>query len=732
MKCRYTTLLVCLLFATLAANAAMNPKISFDTYVFLDELKNNKTIPTKSNYVTLQQNDTIFAKCYVTTNESYNMSELKTLGATEILRTKSAALISVPVDNITKLADFDGINAIEIARSAKPTLNKALPLVGVDKVLTGETPLKQPYTGKGVIVGIADWGFDFTHPMFLDANGDLRIKRAWVTANKSGNPPASFTYGTLFTDSEYLRDSVRYSAAHSGHGSHCLGIAAGTEVQGTKLKLGGIARDADLAVVDLTGGGSGSDDDPASATSVIEGVHYLMQYADSMQKPTVINLSLGYNNPYHGGDGMGPADILGKEVIAQYPKGKIVVVSAGNEGGNFSHIKFTPTDEMDSCFSRSTMTDLGADLKNVYLSFWGTPGHNFTVSTYIYHRQELYELEEFSTENIVSGTKDYEFSDTAIDAKFHSIYSVGLQESNQKPYIHLNLFVNDDKSYALYFVLRSDTVVHFWNNNGGGFSNRSSNITPDAYYTIGSPGTLEDVITVGAYVSRKDGPFNGGGGMLNSYATFTSRGPTTDERMKPDISAPGAEVFSAKNNFYSGYDSYIVDYTMDSSHSFVSLCGTSMSAPVVSGIVALMLERNPNLTSAQIKEVLKATAINDSYTGNAKEEKNRIWGWGKIDAFAIMQYLEYSDIAEEHNIDFFAYPNPTKDFANIVFTTKRDGNVKLEILNAMGQVLMTPVDQFYETGNHITNIDCSQMATGAYFIRMTNGKLVETTGFVIN
>jgi subtilisin family serine protease len=115
--------------------------------------------------------------------------------------------------------------------------------------------------------------------------------------------------------------------------------------------------------------------------------------------------------------------------------------------------------------------------------------------------------------------------------------------------------------------------------------------------TIGSPGCARDVITVGA-VDR-----------LDNIAAFSSRGPTLDGRTKPDIVAPGVLILAAQTK-----------------GAYTAKSGTSMATPHVSGVIALILSQNPNLSPVQLKSVLKKTAL------DLKQDKN-IQGEGRIQAY---------------------------------------------------------------------------------------------------
>jgi serine protease AprX len=107
--------------------------------------------------------------------------------------------------------------------------------------------------------------------------------------------------------------------------------------------------------------------------------------------------------------------------------------------------------------------------------------------------------------------------------------------------------------------------------------------------SILSPSTSRHVISVGACDDRNEAD-----GKNFKIPTFSSRGPTRDRIKKPDLLAPGVDIVSLSNTDVMGY---------------VSLTGTSMSAPIVSGVVALMLQENPSLTHFEVKKRLIENCI---------------------------------------------------------------------------------------------------------------------------
>ena len=134
------------------------------------------------------------------------------------------------------------------------------------------------------------------------------------------------------------------------------------------------------------------------------------------------------------------------------------------------------------------------------------------------------------------------------------------------------------------------------------------------YGGVTAPGNAPWVLTVGASshmgtADRAD----------DRMATFSSRGPTAiDHRAKPDLVAPGVGIESLsdpKSTFYTTQAPYLLEGTVPTSYlPYLSQSGTSMSAPVVSGAVALMLQANPSLTPNQVKAILQFSAeVNPRY-----------------------------------------------------------------------------------------------------------------------
>jgi serine protease AprX len=130
-----------------------------------------------------------------------------------------------------------------------------------------------------------------------------------------------------------------------------------------------------------------------------------------------------------------------------------------------------------------------------------------------------------------------------------------------------------------------------------------------AKYTIGSPGAAANAITVAAVADV--------GEMGFQLANFSSRGPTADNRTKPDIAAPGVNIMAADSG---------------TTNQYVSMSGTSMATPFTAGSCALMLDANPSLTPTQVRSKLTTTALSWGPAGQDVD-----YGFGRLDAYAAVK-----------------------------------------------------------------------------------------------
>jgi serine protease AprX len=136
--------------------------------------------------------------------------------------------------------------------------------------------------------------------------------------------------------------------------------------------------------------------------------------------------------------------------------------------------------------------------------------------------------------------------------------------------------------------------------------------------TIGSPGAAAQALTVGAMADMQPSGFK--------QAYFSSRGPTADGRLKPDVSAPGVSITSARAGTTTGYTTY---------------SGTSMATPFTAGVALLMRDADSALTPQQVKDKIMQTAVDWARGGNNKTAGSSgtdiDYGAGRLDAYAAVK-----------------------------------------------------------------------------------------------
>jgi len=220
------------------------------------------------------------------------------------------------------------------------------------------------------------------------------------------------------------------------------------------------------------------------------------------------------------------------------------------------------------------------------------------------------------------------------------------------------------------------------------------------------PADGDDVISVGAVTS------------FGLPANFSSRGPTADGRIKPDVVARGVLVTSASSSTIS---------------SFGVSNGTSLSTPLVSGAVALVVEANPCWSPADVKIALKNTADNTTSPNNDV-------GWGVIDVMAAINFSGLTRCDSTFGTIIFVqdiFPNPSSSgISTIRFTVpdnsefRNGADFRLLVYNILGQkvatinegILLPRFTPYTETWLHKSDTG-HRVASGIYIMKLIlNGK----------
>lgn len=600
-------------------------------------------------------------------------------------------------------------------------LNKAVPDGRVDSVYQG-IELPQSFTGEDVIIGVTDWGFDYTHPVFYDLQKqNCRILRAWDQFRNAGPAPEGFDYGTELVGQEALLAAQcdTFNVYEYGyHGTHVTSIAAGSGSMSGSFR--GVAPGANIILCTFL----------VSEQAVIDAFHWMYQVAQQEQKRLVINMSWGL---YYMGfmDGTGPVAETMQELS---DLGVVFVTSAGNNGDVKFHLHQDFNTNTDTLISQIGFADGGGSYTyGQSVTMTSSPNTSFRYAIAVADEQG----------GIIGYTPFYDTQrgDFSLDTLAYvvgypveyKIDNVAASVPNGLPHARLRVkkSIYGGIIYAL-AVAADEGDFHAWNvielandvgNWGGPFSSKGAGWTAgDKEYGIGAPANTACAISVSAHQARQKnnttGEFTGNGAM----AGFTSWGPVIGNPDKPDISAPGQSVMAALSSYTNSTDHSLSNtfYFNGRSYGFCSLSGTSMSSPFVTGVVALMLEANPYLTPEQVKYILKQTAYHDQYTESAQP---LTIGAGKVDAYQAVLMALHADGIEQHSVSDSrcrVYPNPVENKAFVVI--EGDENLyDVQLFDMSGRQLMS---QAMTSG--VNHLDMQAYASGCYFIRINDGKNIIT------
>lgn len=696
-------------------------KLSLSTKFILQEAKQNKT-----NDVTSVNLNSLVRITLLFEGECQNFNEKNIFSnVSKIAENISTAFVKI--ENLPFLESLQCLKYADIGGKLDLEVNNARNTTNTNSVHMG-TGISQAYTGTGVIVGIIDIGFDYTHPNFKDINGNLRISRVWERTNSAGTPPTSlgFTYGSEYVGSTAILNKQK-DITDQSHGTHVAGTAAGTGTGNLSL-LKGMAPNAEIVLV------SGFNPVIPTDNNYIDAITYIKNYATSVNKPVVINMSFGIGIGPHDGTTLEESAI---NSMANTQK-LVLVAAAGNDGGKRKHALLNYTNEINKFLV----------LDNTIPVVNNTPNaENYSIVDIWSQNLSTSGSFEFViwVENIVTGTVDsqsifgivngtgtatHDLIDTdncsgCTNDNYEVILNAEINPINNKMHLTITTVNNNNDTWdRLVIAIKStNNTIHAWSNNCDFGSWSGYNFTEgDDYFTVGSPGNATGVITVGSYNVTNDN-LGVPPGTVGGLSYFSSKGPRADSNLtiKPDVTAPGNRIVSSLSSFDTNYQSNSSDVTNTfGTHFYGKMQGTSMAAPVVTGIVALWLQAYPQLTTNGVKILIANTSNPDSqvtapfdFYGNTYSTPPNIkWGYGKIDALTGMQLIEQVlnvDTFDNSN-NFVVHPNPT---SSKIFITSKEYVGNYEIFNTLGQKVS---EGSFNSILDEKELDLSSLQSGLYIL----------------
>ena len=448
---------------------------------------------------------------------------------------------------------------------------RSVPFVGVAQSYTKGTETYSE-SGDHALIAVIDNGIDVLHEAFLDSNKRSRIIAIWDQRDLGGSPPSTagfdstLNYGRLHTQQEIagmlpsgpipgrLQDrNFNDKDVNFGHGTHVASIAAG---RGTINFGGGVAPDARLAVVIPT-----TNEPLGYSNALLGALKFIDQLADKERLPVVVNVSLGTNGGAH--DGRSPLEVGFEEFSKGGAKpGRVVVKSAGNEGDSDCHVETFVGQGNNGRIKWTRFPD--SALATDQIEVWWPFANEYTFT--------LVSPDGSESSPVHLGQR--KFDDVLQDTGVRMVLSERVRDNGMN---RLKIQVGDGiaivpgKEWTLKInaqaIGNAAIPIHAWIERRP-WQSRFSQSSPRM--TLSVPATAQSVIAVG---SIELGPTNADPVEVDPTS---SRGPTRDNRDKPDLSAPGVNITAAKS--HSAVDA-------------VPMSGTSMAAPHVTGAVALALSR---------------------------------------------------------------------------------------------------------------------------------------------
>ena len=496
-------------------------------------------------------------------------------------------IVRIPISALGELALSNSIQYIELPKNLNESDASSNRASCIPQAVSN-----YDLSGKGILVGFVDSGIDYTHPAFMDKEGNTRIEYIYDLSLGGNVYDKKMINDAIKSNNPYL---IVPSLDNTGHGTHVAGIACGGGNIPEQYR--GVAVDSSIAMVKASRGTF------VLSSQIMQGLKFLLDKSRELNIPLVVNISLSTNNGAHNGSSLLEQYI---RTISNLERISIAV-AAGNEGDTAHHTG----DEFktNQTISFNVASDETTVLINIYKDI--LPNILITIVSPSGSKSTPVQIQEGYFEG-------------AIGRDRYDIFVAG-----PKPFelnSEIQIIISTNLKYLVEGIWR--ITIDVLNEYGGNYSiwlpvseglnPKTKFLEPKQLNTLGIPATVDNVIAVGSYNYR-----------TNTLSPFSGRGAITEySKIRPDLVAPGEGIMGPAPN--GGYD---------------SKTGTSMAAPQVAGICALMMEwgvingNDPYLFGQRLKYYLVKGA---KRARRDVEYPNSLWGYGEVCALDTLDLV--SDI----------------------------------------------------------------------------------------
>lgn len=532
------------------------------------------------------------------------------------------AVVHVPLESILPLS-FEKYSYYSVPSLFSLLDTSSMEESGIQQVLN--TP-SLANGGRGTIIGLADTGIDYTNPLFRNPDGTTRILSIWdqtLPDDPDQIPPgvpdyfpnSGASYGTQYTEEEINRaldSDDPYSLVPSrdteGHGTFLAGIAAGGFADDGSFN--GAAPQCRLAVVKLKPAKTYLRDffqiRPQAAAyqenDIMMAMKYLYVTSLRFGMPLVILLALGTNSGSH--EGRSPLSST-LQSLSRFP-GIISVAAAGNEAGLGHHYRGSVPPQADY---EDVEIYVGPQ-EAVYgfsMEMWSTQTASYSVSFISPGGGKADGPPSASRAQV---TLTFPLEETQI-----TVYEFPVESNSGRQLIFFRFQKPAEGIWRIRVYGNPNFPGEFnmWLPTENFISPATRFLTPNPWSTITIPGNSAAPLTIGAYNHLND-----------SIAIHSSRGYALSGQVKPDLTAPGVNV-----------------YGPGPGSSFTRRSGTSVAAAHAAGAAASLLSwgivegNDVNMSQASLQSYL----IRGARRSSALTYPNREWGYGILDLYETFRQI---------------------------------------------------------------------------------------------